>query len=75
MCGYTIKKIGFRKKKEVLNSLIDELLKKIGLKNDWLHELLNKNLFKKYHCSKMAWKICVESQTKDDNLFIDVKQI
>jgi len=75
LCGYTIKKIGFRKKKEVLNSLIDELLKKIGLKNDWLHELLNKNLFKKYHCSKMAWKICVESQTKDDNLFIDVKQI
>lgn len=75
MCGYTIKKIGFRKKKEVLNSLIDELLNKIGLKNDWLHELLNKNLFKKYHCSKMAWKICVESQTKDDNLFIDVKQI
>jgi hypothetical protein len=34
LCGYTIKKIGFRKKKEVLNSLIDELLKKIGLKND-----------------------------------------
>jgi hypothetical protein len=75
LCGYTIKKIGFRKKKEVLNSLIDELLNKIGLKNDWLHELLNKNLFKKYHFSKMAWKICVESQTKDDNLFIDVKQI
>jgi hypothetical protein len=32
LCGYTIKKIGFRKKKEVLNSLIDELLNKIGVK-------------------------------------------
>jgi hypothetical protein len=31
---YYKKKLDLEKKKEVLNSLIDELLKKIGLKND-----------------------------------------